>query len=422
MQTYLVGGAVRDALLGLPVQDRDWVVVGATPEAMVAQGFLPVGRDFPVFLHPDTKEEYALARTERKSAPGYRGFVVHAAPDVTLEQDLARRDITINSIAVHADSTRANGQFDPLKGDPAAWRTAAGRSMLVDPFGGVSDLDARLLRHTTSAFSEDPVRILRVARFAARFPDFSVAPATLQLMRQMVQNGEASHLVPERVWQELAKGLMTPKPSRMIDVLAQCGALALVWPQAQGQDLAALDAAAAARAPLPVRYACLACRGARPEIRLKPSMSADPGDAAAAGVNSFQTRLPRECAELAALVGALTAAEQAALLDARALDADGWLALLEHTDALRRPERFEALLQVLGFVGTAGGKASAGLQTARGIWQAAQTITIKSIADHAGSTRANSQFNGKDVGQQLRLARLAAVSRQQQLARQGTGP
>ena len=253
MQIYMVGGAVRDRLLGLPVSDRDWVVVGATPEQMLAQGFVPVGRDFPVFLHPKTHEEYALARTERNSAPGYRGFVVHAAPDVTLEEDLARRDLTINAIAASTD-----------------W---AKTGVVVDPYGGQRDLQARVLRHVTDAFREDPVRILRVARFAARFTDFTVAPETLALMRAMVQDGEADHLVPERVWQELARGLMEAQPSRMFEVLRACGALAVLLPEVerlwgvpQRADhhpeidtgvhlMLVLDMAARLQAPLAVRYA-----------------------------------------------------------------------------------------------------------------------------------------------------------------------
>ena len=186
MQIYLVGGAVRDALLGQSGADRDWVVVGATPDALVAKGFLPVGKDFPVFLHPQTHEEYALARTERKTGPGYHGFAVHAAPDVTLEEDLARRDLTVNAMAVRADAT-----------DPARWEES---DALVDPYDGRSDLRAKVLRHVTAAFREDPVRILRVARFAARFADFTVAPETMDLMREMVDCGEADHLVAERVW------------------------------------------------------------------------------------------------------------------------------------------------------------------------------------------------------------------------------
>ncbi|HYW75409.1 MAG TPA: multifunctional CCA addition/repair protein [Gammaproteobacteria bacterium] len=209
MQVYLVGGAVRDRLLGQPGGDRDWVVVGATAEAMLEKGYRPVGKDFPVFLHPDTGEEYALARTERKVAPGYHGFEFHAAPDVTLEQDLERRDLTINAMAED------------------------GQGNVVDPFGGQEDLAARRLRHVSSAFREDPVRILRVARFAARFVPlgFSVAPETLALMREMVEAGEADHLVPERVWAELARACAEPAPEAFVEVLRECGALNRILPE-----------------------------------------------------------------------------------------------------------------------------------------------------------------------------------------------
>ncbi|MES2481079.1 MAG: hypothetical protein V4609_03700 [Pseudomonadota bacterium] len=207
MEIYEVGGAVRDGLLGLPVNDRDWVVVGATPQAMIEAGFLPVGKDFPVFLHPGTREEHALARTERKTARGYHGFNFQADEAVTLEQDLARRDLTINAMA----------------------RDGQGR--IIDPYGGRRDLSQRVLRHVTEAFREDPVRILRVARFAARFADFSIAPETLALMRAMVHDGEVDALVSERVWQELARGLMEDRPSRLFEVLRECGALARLLPE-----------------------------------------------------------------------------------------------------------------------------------------------------------------------------------------------
>ena len=207
MKLYVVGGAVRDALLGLPASDRDWVAVGATPEQLLAAGYKPVGKDFPVFLHPQTGEEVALARTERKSGPGYRGFSVHATPGVTLDEDLARRDLTINAIAQDADGS------------------------LIDPFNGAADLQARVLRHVSSAFVEDPVRLLRVARFAARFPDFTLAPETLALLQRMVDEGEVDSLVSERVWQELSRGLMAPKPSRMFELLRECGALRRLLPE-----------------------------------------------------------------------------------------------------------------------------------------------------------------------------------------------
>jgi len=251
MKIYSVGGAVRDELLGLPVQDRDYVVVGATPQQMAAQGFRPVGKDFPVFLHPVTHEEYALARTERKTAPGYAGFVFHTDADVTLEQDLIRRDLTINAIAKAEDGT------------------------LVDPFGGRRDLQAKVLRHVSRAFAEDPVRILRIARFAARFADFAVAPETNELMRQMVAAGEVDALVPERVWQELARGLMEAKPSRMFEVLRACGALARILPELDAlwgvpqppqhhpeidtgvHVMLVIDVAASRRYALPIRFAAL---------------------------------------------------------------------------------------------------------------------------------------------------------------------
>src|ERR687895_1625678 len=226
MKAYVVGGAVRDELLGLTLQDKDHVVVGATPEEMVAQGFKPVGQDFPVFLHPQTHEEYALARTERKSGRGYKGFTVHAAPDVTLEDDLRRRDLTINAMAKAADGT------------------------LIDPFGGRKDLEAGVLRHVSEAFAEDPVRILRVARFAARF-GFRVADETLALMKRMVDSGEADYLVPERVWQEFARGLAEPHPERMFEVLESSGFLKKVFPELKSWPKAFSGS-------IPVRFALLA--------------------------------------------------------------------------------------------------------------------------------------------------------------------
>src|SRR5262245_48501574 len=244
MKAYIVGGAVRDRLLGLPASDRDWVVVGSTPQQMLDAGFKPVGRDFPVFLHPDTHEEYALARTERKSARGYHGFTFHAAPDVTLEQDLARRDLTVNAIALDPDSER-----------------------LVDPFGGQRDLEAGVLRHVSDAFAEDPVRLLRLARFAARWPTFTVAPETQALLRRLVDSGEVDALVAERAWQELSRGLVEVRPSRMFDVLRECGALARLAPaldgwlrddDARARLMPVLDGGSAAS--LPLRFACL-CHG-----------------------------------------------------------------------------------------------------------------------------------------------------------------
>jgi tRNA nucleotidyltransferase (CCA-adding enzyme) len=301
---YRVGGSVRDELLGLPVQDRDYVVVGATPAEMVERGFKPVGKDFPVFLHPTTHEEYALARTERKTSRGYKGFSFHTAPDVTLEDDLARRDLTINAIA----------------------QDEAGR--IIDPFGGVADLKSGLLRHVSPAFVEDPVRILRVARFAARF-DFRIAPETLALMREMVANGEVDALVPERVWQELARGLMESAPQRMFGVLAQVGALARLLPEWTQLDAArALGAVAIAAErghALGVRFAALFAGSA----------------IAVAEQAAMRLRAPSDCRELAVL-----AAETSGRLRiARALDASALVDLLQRADAFRRPERFGALVE-----------------------------------------------------------------------------
>jgi tRNA nucleotidyltransferase (CCA-adding enzyme) len=337
MEIYVVGGAVRDELLGLPVQDRDYVVVGATPRDMMARGFKPVGKDFPVFLHPDTKEEYALARTERKTAPGYKGFVFHAERDVTLEQDLARRDLTINAIAKAQD----------------------GR--LIDPFGGIEDLRARVLRHVGPAFVEDPVRILRVARFAARFHEFTVADETLALMRRMVGNGEVDHLVPERVWQELARGLMEARPSRLIEVLRACGALARLLPEVDRlfgvpqpprhhpevdtgvHLLMVLDHCAGRNEPLPVRFACLMHdlgKGVTP-----PEDWPRHDDHEARGVPLVQAvcerlKVPAECRDLALLA----AREHGHIHRARQLRPATLVKLIERADGLRRPQRFAQLL------------------------------------------------------------------------------
>ncbi len=294
MQIYCVGGAVRDELLGRPVADRDWVVTGATPEQMVELGFRPVGRDFPVFLHPDTHEEYALARTERKVARGYRGFQIHSTPEVTLEDDLRRRDLTINAIA------------------------RAGDGSLIDPWGGQQDLAARRLRHVSEAFAEDPVRILRLARFAARLPDFSVAQETLALCRRMVAQGEVDALVPERVWQEVSRGLMEARPSRMFQVLRECGALARIFPEPDEVDLVTLDGAARCVEPLEIRYA----------LAIAP-----PGAAGTSRARSERLRVPAACAELALLLADHGTTH---LIDE---DAPALLDRMERLDALRRPER-----------------------------------------------------------------------------------
>ena len=341
MKIYQVGGAVRDALLGLPVHDRDWLVVGGTPEAMVAQGFTPVGRDFPVFLHPRTHEEYALARTERKSGHGYQGFTVYTSPDVTLEEDLARRDLTINAIAAPADWT----------GDEAVF----------DPYHGVADLHAKVLRHVTEAFAEDPVRILRVARFAARFTDFSVAPETMALMQAMVQAGEVAHLVPERVWQEISRGLMQAQPERMFAVLRACGALAVLLPELdrlwgvpQRADyhpevdtglhtMLVLGQAVQQQAPLAVRWACLVHdlgKGTTPADVLPRHIGHEQRGAKLVRQVGERWRVPKECSELAELV----AAEHGNIHRSLDLSAAAMLRLLQRCDALRKPERFAQAL------------------------------------------------------------------------------
>ena len=337
MRSYIVGGAVRDRLLGLPVQDRDWVVVGATPEALTSQGYLPVGADFPVFLHPETKEEYALARTERKTAPGYHGFAFHASPEVTLEDDLRRRDLTINAMAEDADGT------------------------LVDPWGGRRDLEAKLLRHVSPAFAEDPVRILRVARFAARFADFTVAPETEALMRAMVEAGEVDALVPERVWREVSRGLMERAPSRMFAVLRSCGALARVLPEVdrlfgvpQRADyhpevdtgvhlMMVLDMAARLGASLAVRYACLGHdlgKGTTPAEVLPRHVGHEERSVRLVRQMSERLRVDNGCRALAEV----TAREHGNVHRSGEFGAAAIVRLLERCDALRRPDRFAELL------------------------------------------------------------------------------
>ena len=404
MKIYLVGGAVRDALLGHPGADRDWVVVGSTPEALVAQGFEPVGRDFPVFLHPTTREEHALARTERKTARGYRGFAVHAAPEVTLEDDLARRDLTINAIAQ-----------DPDTGE------------LIDPYGGQRDVQAKVLRHVTDAFREDPVRILRLARFAARFPDFEVAPDTLQLMREMVDEGEVDALVSERVWQELARGLMAARPSRMLQVLRQCGALKRLLPEVDrlygvpqraehhpeidtGIHLEmVLDQSALAQAPLDVRFACLCHdlgKGTTPADVLPRHIGHEQRSAKLLLAVCERWRVPMECKALADVV----AREHGNIHQSQSFGAQAVLRLLQRCDALRRPERFALALQACecDARGRLGREQDDYPQRARLIrfLQAALSVDSASISTQA----LQDGLTGPAVGARLDTARLAAIS------------
>ena len=338
MQTYVVGGAVRDELLGFAVKDKDFVVVGSTPEAMLAAGFKPVGKDFPVFLHPKTHDEYALARTERKTAKGYKGFVVHASSEVTLEEDLARRDLTINAIA----------------------KDDAGK--LIDPFNGLADIQAKILRHVSDAFAEDPVRILRAARFAARFTDFNVAPATMILMRQMVEAGEVDALVSERVWQELAKGLMEEKPSRMFDVLRECGALQRILPELNRlwgvpqpanhhpeidtgvHTMLVVDYAASQNFSLAIRFSALMHdlgKGTTPAEILPQHIGHEERSFNLVREVCKRIKVPNDCKELAQIVAKF----HGKLYQSLQMKPSTLLSFLIELDAIRQPARFKDFLK-----------------------------------------------------------------------------
>ena len=377
MKIYRVGGSVRDELLGLGVADRDYVVVGTTPQALLDQGFRPVGKDFPVFLHPQTQEEYALARTERKTAPGYAGFAFHAAPDVTLEQDLARRDFTINAMAI----------------DDAG--------ILTDPYHGADDLKAGLLRHVSPAFAEDPLRILRCARFAARF-GFAIAPETMALMRTMSANGEVDALVPERVWQEIARGLMENAPGKMFGVLDTCGALMKVLPelapyQSAARNFIALERAAKLKLSLPARFAALA--GALDQALLATLVA--------------RARVPNDCRDLAQL----HARYGATLANAARLDAPALADLIQGADGLRQEARFLSLIAVAhafaaddvaagvvdGHDGPAGG--------------AAAKLAAKRLSVALGAARAvdagaiaKQHAEPKAIAAAVKVARIAAIA------------
>ncbi|WP_457389391.1 multifunctional CCA addition/repair protein [Roseateles sp. P5_E1] len=402
-QTYLVGGAVRDRLLGLAVQDHDWVVVGASPQELLAAGYLPVGKDFPVFLHPDTREEVALARTERKTAAGYHGFAFHAAPDVTLEQDLARRDLTINAMA----------------------QDEQGR--LVDPYDGQRDIRDKVLRHVSPAFAEDPVRILRLARFAARFADFTVAPETVELMRAMVAAGEVDALVAERVWQELSRGLMENKPSRMFEVLRQAGALARLLPEVEAlfgvpqpeahhpevdtgiHLLMVLDQCARLKAPLTVRYACLCHdlgKGTTRKEELPRHIAHEKRSEDLARKVSARWKVPTDCRELAELV----AREHTHVHQSSAFSAEARLRLLERCDAWRRPERFAEMLWAC----ECDARGRLGLedrdypQRERLAADLAATLKVDLAAASAAAIARGAK--GPDIGRAVQRARLAALN------------
>ena len=397
MKIYRVGGSVRDELLGRPIADRDFVVVGATPEEMRALGFRPVGRDFPVFLHPETGEEYALARTERKRGRGHRGFSFHAAPEVTLEQDLARRDLTINAMARAADGT------------------------LIDPHGGATDLRAGVLRHVGPSFVEDPLRVLRVARFAARF-GFAVAPETEALLRVIADGGELATLAPERVWQELAQALMEAQPSCFFILLHRCGALGQVLPElealfagspmasgkqeysAAGRRMRAVDLAASAAEALPVRYAVLACDLAPPAAaarRASPDSRRAAQNVRLAASLSRRLKAPTECRDLARLAARhRTTVERAAELTPRFL-----LDLLLAVDALRRPARFEQFLSACAIDGSSRSRHPAADYPAVALLRAARDVVCGVDAGAiagAGTHRA-------DLVLRIRAARLKAL-------------
>jgi len=413
MGVFVVGGAVRDALMGQRVNDRDWVVVGSTPEAMTAQGFVPVGKDFPVFLHPQTREEYALARTERKTARGYKGFAVQAAPDVTLEEDLARRDLTVNAMAVpEAMAHQA----------PSTWT-----GQIVDPYGGQRDLQSKVLRHVTEAFAEDPVRILRLARFAARFADFSVAGDTMALIRQMVEDGEVDHLVPERVWQELAKGLMAPKPSRMFAVLRECGALKVLLPELDRlwgvpqrpeyhpeidtgvHMMLVMDMSARLNMPLPVRVACLMHdlgKGTTPADVLPRHIGHEGRSVKLLQKVCERLRVPTDCKELAEVV----AREHGNIHRSAELGPEALMRLLERCDAIRQPERFARVLQAcecdargrLGFDDAAYPQADRLLKAQ----QAVLSVETAPIAQAAAAQG----LKGPKIGEQIAKARIQAIA------------
>ncbi len=405
MKTYLVGGAVRDRLLGLATQDHDWVVVGATPERMVELGYTPVGKDFPVFLHPQTHEEHALARTERKSGRGYHGFTVLTSPEVTLDEDLARRDLTINAIAQDEDGT------------------------LVDPHGGQADIQARVLRHVSPAFAEDPVRILRLARFAARFDTFSVAPETATLMQQMVQSGEADHLVAERVWQEVSRGLMERHPSRMFEVLRACGALERLMPEvdrlwgvAQRADyhpevdtgvhlMMVLDMAAHLEAPLNVRYACLCHdlgKGNTPTTTLPRHVGHEARSVDLLKVMSERLRVPTDCRELAEVV----AREHGNIHQSTGFTATALVRLLERLDAFRKPQRLPLILQAC----ECDARGRGGDFPTRPYPQTAhlmQALSIASQVDTAEIAKAATErgYKGADIAKAIHKARIERVER-----------
>ena len=421
LQIFSVGGALRDALLNQAVKDKDWVVVGGTPEEMTQLGYAAVGKDFPVFLHPTSREEYALARTERKTAPGYKGFVVHASPKVSLAEDLARRDLTINAMALPEEHAKAFFEA------PTSEIHSFFQQHAIDPYHGLQDLKHKTLRHVTLAFREDPVRILRVARFAARFPDFQIAPETMQLMQDMVQAGEVEHLVPERVWQELAKGLMTPKPSRMLEVLKECGALKVLLPEVHRlwgvpqraeyhpeidtgiHLMMVLDMSARLNAALPVRVACLMHdlgKGITPKEEWPRHIAHEQRSVKLLQSVCERLRIPVECKELSEVV----AREHGNIHRSQELNPAALMRLLERCDAIRKPERLTDILLACecyargrkDFEDVTYGPATK-LQE---VLKAALSVTTASIAEQAQKQG----LSGPAVGEKIHEARVAAIA------------
>jgi len=366
MEIYLVGGAVRDELLGLPVKDRDWVVTGATPEEMLKQGYKQVGADFPVFLHPTTREEYALARTERKNGQGYHGFTVYSAPDVTLEDDLKRRDLTINAIAKAIDGT------------------------LIDPFQGRLDLESRKLRHVSDAFKEDPLRILRAARFAARLQPmgFEVSGQTMALMTEMTRAGEVDHLVPERVWQEVQRALQENEPGTFFTVLKDCGALISLIPELISDQ----DTFDNAITFLRCAHQRQLCTEARFAALLAPLAESGQNTAEQ---RAKQLKAPNECIAMVRLVAATAPAVQST----KPLEAEKLLALLNTADAWRRPDRFAVLLGTLGCL--VPGESASNLEHLRNALEAANTVNAQSLIAEG--------FSGKALGDAIHSERLQRI-------------
>ncbi|MDH1210935.1 multifunctional CCA addition/repair protein [Pseudomonas chengduensis] len=400
MQIYKVGGAVRDRLLGRPVSEVDWVVVGASAEQMLELGYRPVGADFPVFLHPQTGEEYALARTERKSGRGYGGFTFHASPDVTLEQDLIRRDLTVNAMA---EDDQGN---------------------LIDPYNGQQDLKARILRHVSPAFAEDPLRVLRVARFAARYAPlgFSVAPETLMLMRQLAESGELAHLTAERSWKEISRALMEPRPEVFVQVLRDCGALAALLPEVDDlfgvpqpqahhpeidtgvHVLSVLHQCAEHDQPLNVRWACLlhdVGKGLTPEAEWPRHIAHEHKGLRLIEAINARCKAPRECAELAMLVGEFHTHGHRAL----ELRPSTLLELLQRFDVFRRPQRFVEFVAAceMDARGRLGLEQRDYPQAAYllGAAEAARQVPVKPLLEKG--------FKGAELGEALNRERLQAL-------------